>query len=63
MQIALNDQELGALVELLYKSLRELQLKIALTEDPEMREALRYREGVLQHLVDHLMSFSVPQAA
>jgi len=63
MQIALNDEELGAMVELLYKSLRELHLKITLTEDPEIREALQYREGVLQHLMDHVMSLSVPQAA
>ncbi len=63
MQIALKDEEVGALVELLYKSLRELHLKITLTEDPEIREALKHRERVLRHLVDHLMVMSVPRAA
>ena len=56
MQIALNDEEMGALVELLYKSLPELQQKIYTTEDADVREALKYRESVLQHLVDQLMA-------
>jgi hypothetical protein len=63
VQIALNDEEVGAMVELLYKSLRELHLKMTLTKDPAINEALKYREGVLQHLVDHLMRFSAPRAA
>ena len=63
MQIALNDEEVGALIELLYKTRRELQLKITLTEDPATTEALKYREGVLHHLADHLLRFSLPRAA
>ena len=63
MQIALNDEEVGALIELLYKSRRELELKISLTEDPATSESLKYREGVLQQLADHLLRFSVPRAA
>ncbi len=63
MQIALNDEEVGALVELLYKSLRDIRLKITLTEDREVRDALKHRERVLHHLVDHVMSLSAPRAA
>ncbi len=63
MQIALNDQEVGALVELLHKSLREIRTKITFTDDPEVRAALKHREGVLRQLVDHVMRFSVPSAA
>ena len=63
MQIALNDEEVGAMVELLYKSLRDLRLKITLTKDPQVNEALQHRESVLRHLVDHLLRFSAPRAA
>jgi hypothetical protein len=63
VQIALNDEEVGAMVELLYKSMRDLRLKITLTEDPAVNESLKHREDVLRHLADHLLRFSVPRAA
>ena len=64
MQIALNDEEVGAIIESLYKSLSEVRNKISVTQDPELRAVLRYREGVLRHLVDHVMSgVSIPRAA
>ncbi|MBI3661722.1 MAG: hypothetical protein HY234_01535 [Acidobacteria bacterium] len=56
MQIALNDEELGAIVELLYDSLPALREKVAHTGDPEERAALEHRERVLEHLKSHLMA-------
>ncbi|MCL4523216.1 MAG: hypothetical protein M1453_13605 [Acidobacteria bacterium] len=63
MQIALNDEEVGAQVELLYSALLELSKKITSAHDPEIREALKHREGVLRRLLHRLMSLSAPRAA
>lgn len=64
MQIALNDEEVGAVAQLIYEALPEIHKQIAAAKDTELRSALEHRERVLHQLVDHLISgLSMPRAA
>jgi hypothetical protein len=64
VQIALNDEELGAVVQLIYDALPEIRKQIKATNDTELRAALEHRERVLHLLVDHLIAgMSMPRAA
>jgi hypothetical protein len=54
MQIALNDEERQALVEILNETLPNLRAEVYRTESFDYREELKRREAVIKQLIARL---------